>query len=143
MARRRGWGVTGRGYRPRPPREQGRRHPRTVVYYTDLEWTAIAVAAAVAGMTPGAWAADAAYLAARDHNAGPLLDRESARQVLEELRQQRRVLTNIGGNLNQLAAHANATGQVPDSTTAVLRVLQRVMLACEEVTDRAGAKLRL
>lgn len=135
-------GVTA-SYRDRPPRGQGPRRARTAVSYTDVEWAAILVAAAVEGMKPGAWVADVAFEVARRRNGGSLPGRRAVDELLTELRQHRRVLTNIGGNLNQIAAVANATGEIEvrDAAVRVVDLVRRVVLGSEALMSKVRAEL--
>jgi hypothetical protein len=107
--------------------------------YNDIEWAAITAAAAIDGMTPGAWAQQAAFDAAADANTGPVADRAAVTALLEELRQHRRLLLAIGNNLNQLTMLAHATGQISARPTeVVLRMVRDVVHA----SDPAQAQLR-
>ncbi len=130
-------------YRDRSPRGQGPRRVRASLRYTDSEWAAIVVAAAAAGMKPGAWLADVAFQAARDRNGGIRLERGAIDELLTELRQHRRVLTNIGGNLNQIAAVANASGEIEarDAAARVLRLVSRVVFGCDELMSKVRTEL--
>lgn len=133
----------GAGYRDRSPRGQGPRRVRVSLRYTDIEWAAILVAAAAEGMKPGAWVADAAFELARGRNGGPMPDRRAVDEVLSELRQHRRVLTNIGGNLNQIAAVANSTGEIEvrDAAVRVVDLVRRVVLSSEALMSTVRAEL--
>ncbi|MGW9310696.1 hypothetical protein ACWGPQ_22075 [Saccharomonospora azurea] len=135
--------AVGAGYRHRSPRGQGPRRVRVSLRYTDVEWAAILVAAAVEGMKPGAWVAEAAFELARGRNRGPGLDRRAVDEVLAELGQHRRILTNIGGNLNQLAAVANTTGEIEvrDAAVRVVDVVRRVVLGSEALASAVRAEL--
>jgi hypothetical protein len=110
--------------------------------YDDIEWAAIAAAAATEGMTPGAWAQQVAFDAAADANAGPVADRAAVAELLEELRQHRRLLLAIGNNLNQLATVANATGQISARPAeAVLRMVRDVVHAADTVQFQLRTQL--
>jgi len=94
-------------------------------------------------MRPGAWAQLAAHDAAIRQLRGAASDPSAVDELVAELRQQRRVLTNIGGNLNQLARAANATGVIenPAAMAAVLRLVRNVVHATDELIDRVRAEL--
>jgi hypothetical protein len=48
-------------------------------------------------------------------------------ELRAELAEARRVLTNIGGNLNDVARHANSTGELHAGTVAVQALVARVV----------------
>ncbi|MEO6086672.1 MAG: hypothetical protein ABIQ18_26520, partial [Umezawaea sp.] len=83
------------------------RRARTAVLFTDREWAAIVVAAATEGRRPGAWIAGLAFAQAAYHNSAIGLDRDLIVELTAAVQEQRRVLANVGGNLNQLARAAN------------------------------------
>jgi len=121
----------------------GRREPRGLLRYSDEEWARIVQVAAGVGMRPGAWAQLAAHDAAVRELHGRTGDRAAVDGLVEELRQHRRVLTNIGGNLNQLARVANATGVIesPVAVATVVRLVRNVVYATEEVIERVRAEV--
>ncbi|MEU0529180.1 hypothetical protein [Amycolatopsis tolypomycina] len=126
-----------RGYRDHAPPDAGKRKARTAVLYTDIEWAAITVAAAADGMRPGAWVAQIAYNEARRANAGDLLDGRAIAELRAELRQHRRVLTNIGGNINDVARVANSTGALEHAAqaAAVLRLVRNVVQSSDQLVE--------
>lgn len=116
----------GFGYREQT--SGAKRRARTAVLYTDLEWSAIVAAAAVAGKKPGAWVATVAYETARRENTGAVLDRDVAAGLITQLREQRRVLTNIGNNVNTMARAVHSTGELgahPNAAQSVLGLIAR------------------
>jgi hypothetical protein len=121
----------------------GRRQVRGSLRFTDDEWAVIVQAAALERMRPGAWAQQAAYRAGVRRCRGPLPELTAVQALVVELRQQRRVLANIGGNLNDLAAAANATGRIDNqvAATTVLRLVRRVVEATQELIGRVGAEV--
>lgn len=121
----------------------GRREPRGLLRYTADEWAAIVQASAKERMKPGAWAQQVAYEAAVRQAGGGDHDRALMERLIAELWQNRRVLTNIGGNLNQLARVANATGAVPNGAAArtVLGLVRRVVHGTDELIGRLRAEL--
>lgn len=131
-----------RGYRDHAPRDAGKRKARTSVLYTDTEWAAITVAAAADGMTPGAWVAQIAFTEARRANAGDLLDGRAVAELRAELREHRRVLTNIGGNLNDVARVANSTGALENAAqaAAVLRLVRHVVQSSDQLVGELQAR---
>ncbi|RJQ66180.1 hypothetical protein D5S17_35740 [Pseudonocardiaceae bacterium YIM PH 21723] len=131
------------GNRDQAPAEQGKRKARTAVLYTDEEWAAIVAAAAIAGMRPGAFVAQSGFDAAYRKNTGIELDRDQVNRLIAELLEYRRVLANIGGNVNQLAAAANSTGEIGTvaEVNGTLQLLRRVVLAGDEMVLRIHAEL--
>jgi hypothetical protein len=111
--------------------------------YTDDEWAAIVQVAALSAMRPGAWAQQAAYDAARSRLRGATQERGAIDELVAELRQHRRVLTNIGGNLNDVARAANATGTIENLVAAqtVLRLVRNVVAGVDELVRRIRAEL--
>jgi hypothetical protein len=85
-----------------------RRVRRGALRYTDDEFAVIVMVAALDRMKPGAWAQQAAYDAAIRRRRGDLADWSAVEALVAELRQHRRLLTNIGGNLNDLVRVANS-----------------------------------
>lgn len=133
--------------RTRRPRVEGGRPHTTTVSFSESEWVAIEAAAARAAMAPGAWVGDSAVRAAE--LSGPVVPgaRVSAGSVgsrmqrlmglRSELMEDRRVLRNIGGNLNDIARVANTDG-VLESTVG--QVAQMVVRAVERI-DRTVAEV--
>jgi hypothetical protein len=111
----------------------GKRVARGVMRFNDAEWAIIVQVAAVADMRPGAWAQEAAHEAARREHRGELTDRTAVAELIDELREHRRILRNIGGNLNDVAKAANATGQIENAAVAaaVLRLVGNTVRASD------------
>ena len=122
---------------------EGKRAPRGLLRYSDGEWAAIVRAAASDRMRPTSWAQRAAYQAAVRSRPGRDVDRELVESLVAELRQHRRVLANIGGNLNDLARAANATGGIenPVAAATVLRLVRNVVHTAQELLARVQAEL--
>lgn len=131
------------GYRDQVSRRQNRRKARTSVWYTDSEWSAIIAASAVERLRPGAWIAGVASEEARRRNGGAVPDRSAMAELLAELREHRRVLANIGGNLNDVAKAANATNDIVNETaaTTVLGMVRRVVLASDQLVASVRQRL--
>lgn len=94
-------------------------------------------------MRPGAWVQQVAFREALARSTAPSMDLNSVTVLVEELRQHRRVLTNIGGNLNDLARVANSTGTI-DSVAAlhvVLRLVRNTVVASDEMVRRFRTEL--
>jgi len=106
----------------------GTRRSRGRLRYSDLEWAVIVAAAAVDGISPGAWVQQAGYEAAVRENRGGSDRRaliEAITAFTAEMREHRRVLTHIGGILNNIAHVGNANGEsdAAQAAEAVLRVV--------------------
>jgi hypothetical protein len=80
-------------------------------------------------MRPGAWAQRAAYDAALREHLGAVADGGVVIALIEEVREHRRVLTNAGGNLNDVARVSNSTGEIEIAAIAmtVLRLISNVV----------------
>jgi hypothetical protein len=112
-----------------------RRRQRATILYTDVEWARIVAAAAMAGKRPGAWVAEVAHDAARWRLRGLPAGREVLVELTEQVRSMRNVLANIGGNMNDVAKHANSTHEVAsiqEQANAILRMVRRVVGRADE-----------
>ena len=56
-----------------------------------------------------------------------------------EVMETRRVLRNIGGNLNDVAKHANATGELHVATARVLELVARAVARTDEAVGHVAA----
>ncbi|MHA6631839.1 hypothetical protein ACU61A_40955 [Pseudonocardia sichuanensis] len=117
---------------------QGR--PLSVRVSLSVEEAAVVhVAAARAGMAVAAWLGEAGVRAAVVDVEPGAADRAGQMRQLMALRAEvmdlRRVVRNIGGNLNDLARVANSTGQIH---AAAGRVLELVGRAVERVDATVG-----
>jgi hypothetical protein len=114
--------------------------------FSDEELAAVATAAERAGMAARAWVGEVSVRAAEEgpeQTSGPLA-RVVARELivlLGELRETRRVLTNIGGNLNDVARHVNSTGELAAETETVQLLVARVVASVEETVGRVAARV--
>jgi hypothetical protein len=111
--------------------------------FNDIEWAVIAIVADRDGKRPGAWAQQAAYEAAVRENLGTRADRDVVAALVAELREHRRVLTNIGGNLNDVARVANSTGAIENATAAqtVMRLIGNVVRSSDGLVRDIRRKL--
>lgn len=133
------------GLKNREQAKGERRKQRTTIWYTDAEWARIVAAAAMAGKRPGAWVAESAHDAARWRLRGLPAGREVLAELAEQVRSMRNVLANIGGNLNDVAKHANATHEVAsirEQADAVLRMVRRVVGRADEQLGEVAEVLR-
>ncbi len=113
------------------------------------EAAVVRIAAARAGMAVGAWLGQAGIRAAVLVQPGAAEGAEQMQQLMmarAEVMETRRVLRNIGGNLNDVAAHANSTGEIHPATQQVLQLVERavarvdVVVADLDATTTAGVK---
>jgi hypothetical protein len=106
------------------------------VRYSPDEFALVLRASAAAGLEPGAFAAAAAVAAAKARvlPRPPTAPRTSAEvQLLRaEVRELRRLLGLAGGNLNQIAARANATREPVGDITAALSFTRRVITRIDD-----------
>jgi hypothetical protein len=116
--------------RPHGPR----RTRRISVTYTEAEFTAVAAAASMSGLTVSGYAAEAALGAARGVSAPSLFP---ARAALLEVMAARTQVRRFGVNVNQAVRALNSTGQVPDwlmnATSVTVRVIEHLDLRAEEL----------
>jgi hypothetical protein len=94
-------------------------------------------------LRPGAWVQQVAHRAAVHGRHANRPGSANVEALVAELQQHRRVLTNIGGNLNQLARAVNATHAVenPAGAAALLRMVARVVHSADELLHRLRAEL--
>jgi len=109
----------------------GIRAPRGLMRFSDHEWATIVAVAARAGWSPAAWAQQVAFAFATRRQQGLTVGDESGDEILDVLQEVRRMLANIGGNINDVARTTNATGELPsaDALAEMLVLLrERVQL---------------
>jgi hypothetical protein len=127
--------------RSRPPRRRTRqtvKRRRTVRFdLSDEEFTELSAAADRAGLARGAFAAQAALLAAR---SGMVVADSPLREALGEFVRAAGLVRRIGVNLNQAVAKLNATGQrsgdLQPYAAESIRRAQLLDKAAEEVRKR-------
>ncbi|ORM35497.1 hypothetical protein BFL43_09255 [Williamsia sp. 1135] len=106
------------------------------MWLSEEERAVIERAAAQMELTPMAFVAAAGVRAAKaatgsetavteKGSAAVPLDVAQARELLDEVRRLRRLMGNVAGNLNDVARHANSTGQLAPETAAVLDFVRR------------------
>lgn len=132
-----------RGYREQVSGGRGKRRARTSVLYTDEEWAVITVVAAREGMKSGAWVAQVAHDAALRAQGDTRPEREVVASLIAELQEHRRVLTIIGGNLNDVARAASSTGDIENAAAAaaVLRLVRSVVRTSDVTVAQVRAEL--
>ncbi|SFQ31348.1 plasmid mobilization relaxosome protein MobC [Amycolatopsis rubida] len=118
--------------RTRGHSHDGPRRPRTSLAYNDVEWSIIEQAAALDGRKPGSWASLAALDAARMRVSGVVLDRGVLSKLYVAVTDLSNQLAKIGGNLNDVAKHANSTHEVETVREQALAILERVRLRVVE-----------
>jgi hypothetical protein len=124
-----------------------------VVWLSESELAQITGMAARDGLGVSAWLGQAGVRSAQRHTtANELTMRGGARvQALmvtyHGLMDLRRILRNVGGNLNDVARHANSTGTLPPETQQVQAIVARRVLQIDpvlatllEVLDAAGVR---
>ena len=131
----------------RRARADGGRTHSVRVSFSDMEMAVVRTAAMRAGVADASWVGQTAVGAAGAvpgpaTSWGPVL--QDLMVLRTELMENRRVLTNVGGNLNDVARHANSTGEVHQATvrvqSLVARAVERVeeaVVAVEEMTAKA------
>lgn len=127
----------------RPPRRRERmtdspRRRAVLVRFNDDEQSAVASAAARAGLTTTAFVATVALDVARA--LPPTAAPSPLRDALAELMATRGQLRRFGTNVNQAVAALNATGEAPPAliaaVTVTARAVQRVDLAAADLHRR-------
>lgn len=105
------------------------RSRRKEALFTPTELAVIELASAQAGLRAGAFIAAAAVGAAKaytaDRDGAAVRTSDELRQVADEIRELRRLLGNVAGNLNDVARHANSTGRLGENADAVLAFARR------------------
>ncbi|MEU4673900.1 hypothetical protein AB0F91_39590 [Amycolatopsis sp. NPDC023774] len=103
----------------------------------------IVMVAALEGLKPGAYVQRAGYEAAVRQHRGERFDSGVVSELIKELREARRVMTNIGGNLNDVAKAANSTGEIenPVAAETVLRLVRNVVRSADETITKVRARL--
>ncbi|GAA4554731.1 hypothetical protein [Pseudonocardia xishanensis] len=128
----------------RRARAEGGRPHKVSVQFSDLEMALVTTAAVRSDMAPGAWLGEVGVRAAETvpgpaSQWGPTM--QSLMQLRAELMEHRRVLRNVGGNLNDVARHANADGELHEATGRVQdlvgRVVERIERTVGEVDELA------
>ena len=134
-----------RGAGTRRPRAAGGRPHSVNVWLSDLELAAVTVAAARAGRAVSAWVGEAAFAAATQ-GRGPARSWAGRMQALmmasQELADARRLVRNVGGNLNDVAKHANATGEIHAGTRQVLGMVARAVTRVEAAAAAMEAAVK-
>lgn len=102
----------------------------------------VRAAAIRSGVSAASWLGDVGVSAA-SAGRGPAVSWGPVMQDLmglrSELMEARRVLTNVGGNLNDVARHANSTGAVHEATDRVLGLVERVVGRVEGAALEVGS----
>lgn len=122
--------MVGRRRRPRAP---GGRPLEFLVSFSLEEATWLRLAADRDGMAVGAWIGQASVRAARTGvmpASTPGETMQALMGVRAEVMEDRRLLRNIAGNVNDIARHANTIGTFPPTWTA------RALAQVDEASDR-------
>lgn len=87
-------------------------------------------AAATVGLRPGAFIAKAAVGAARafaaQRSGSAVRTSGQVELLIAEVRELRRLLGNVAGNVNDVAKHANSTGELGSEADAVLAYTRKI-----------------
>lgn len=132
--------IPARTVRQRRQRAEGGR-PHTVrVSLSEAEYAAIHAAAIRAGQADGSWLGDlGSRSATQPHEAAPPQEWGEALQALMstsgELAEDRRVLRNVGGNLNDVARHANTGPELHEATAQVVAMVERAVARIDATLD--------
>ncbi|MGF0320673.1 hypothetical protein [Nocardia fluminea] len=106
-----------------PPKTRARhrthseeKRERKKVAFSPTEWALVEAAAATVGLRPGAFVGQAAVGAAkafakRRHGVEVRTSGE-VQELTSEVRELRRLLGNVSGNVNDIAKHANSTHEL-------------------------------
>ena len=105
--------------------------------FNAAEYVAVTQAAARDGLTPGAWvAAVATTAAARPVGAASATQKHPELEGLRsELLAVRRLATNISGNLNDVAKHANSTGELKPEVVAMMEFIRKLARRMDRVIE--------
>lgn len=107
-----------------------RREKKKEVLYTSEELAMVVAAATEVGLRPGAFIAAVSVHAAKSHaqrrQGSQLRTSAEVQELTGELRELRRLLGNVAGNLNDVARHANSTGELGGNADAVLHYTRRM-----------------
>src|SRR3954466_6134755 len=145
--------TTGRKKGRRPPAPGGRPFS-VVVWLSESELAQITGMAGRDGLGVSAWLGQAGVrVAARHGTVGESTMRggsgvQAVMVTYQGLMDVRRILRNIGGNLNDVARHANSTGTLPVETRQVQAMVARrvlqidpVLAALLEALDAVGVRV--
>lgn len=130
----------------RRARAEGGRPHSVRVSLSDAEMAQVRAAAARDGVSTAAWLGEAGLRVARSESgAAPAAAWGTVMQQLMvlrgELMEHRRVLRNAGGNLNDVARHANSTGELHPATAAVQRLVARAVGQVEQAVAQVDTAL--
>jgi hypothetical protein len=95
----------------------------------------------VEGLRPGAFVSRAAQDAARVRLTGLKLDRSLLAELHKAITDQRHQLAKIGGNLNDVAKHANSTHEV-ETVRAQAQAILAIVLRRVNEAEQLQAALR-
>jgi len=114
-----------------------RRLKRVTGRFNAAEYVAVTQAAARDGLTPGAWvAAVATTAAARPVGSASMVQKHPELEGLRsELLVVRRLATNISGNLNDVAKHANSTGELKGEVVAMMEFIRKLARRMDRVIE--------
>lgn len=121
--------LTAKAKRGHRPHNDVARSVRKWALFTPEENALIEQASARRGLRPGAYVSAAAVEMAKAETSGATAESPATTQDLRELaaevRELRRLLGNVAGNLNDVARHANSTGELGQNAEAILDYTRR------------------
>ena len=130
-----------RGYREHA---EERRLKRVTGRFNAAEFVAVQRAADQEGLTPGAWvAAVAMTVAALPVSSERMVQKHPELEGLRtELLVVRRLATNISGNLNDVARHANSTGELKPEIEALMTYIRKLARRMDRVIEDIRVLMR-
>ncbi|MBA8827765.1 hypothetical protein FHX42_005172 [Saccharopolyspora lacisalsi] len=128
-----------RSGRRRAPAEDGKRTNQLVVSFSDAELAAIDEVSRRTGLSAGAWVGEMAVRYARGQ-----LDPLPAdwRDFAAEFVRYRVDVQRAGTVINQVARHANATGEFEDGAERLMALVERLLQRIDAATEEAGERVR-
>lgn len=113
------WGKTNRDDVP------GSRTKKKTYRVSDMEEAALKAKAKLRGISVAYLVVDSALSSGGDSHT----DRQA---MIQELAQIRTLLARVSSNINQIARHANTTGEFPDDAAAAVDAMRRLMVRIDE-----------
>ncbi len=121
-----------------------RRLKRVTGRFNAVEYMAVRRAADREGLTPGAWlAAVAMTVASRPVSSARMVQKHPELEGMRtELLVVRRLATNISGNLNDVAKHANSTGELKPEVEALMTYIRKLARRMDRVIEDIRVLMR-
>ncbi len=121
-----------------------RRLKRVTGRFNAAEYVAVQRAADQEGLTPGAWvAAVATTVASRPVSSASMVQKHPELEGMRtELLAVRWMATNISGNLNDVAKHANSTGELKPEVEALMTYIRKLARRMDRVIEDIRVLMR-